>query len=48
PRVEYPGNFKEVYDKWKAKKITGVKAMELMNLKKNSFYNLIKKYEIEK
>ncbi|EPB8194017.1 recombinase family protein, partial [Clostridium perfringens] len=28
--------------------ITGVKAMELMNLKKNSFYNLIKKYEIEK
>ncbi|PWW86748.1 resolvase, partial [Clostridium perfringens] len=28
--------------------ITGVKAMELMNLKKNSFYNLIKKYEIGK
>ena len=48
PRVEYPGNFKEVYDKWKAKEITGVKAMELMNLKKNSFYNLIKKYEKEK
>ncbi|MDU1687575.1 MAG: recombinase family protein, partial [Clostridium perfringens] len=23
-------------------------AMELMNLKKNSFYNLIKKYEKEK
>ena len=48
PRIEYPGNFKEVYDKWKSKEITGVKAMELMNLKKNSFYNLIKKYEIKK
>ena len=23
-----------IYDKWKAKEITGVKAMELMNLKK--------------
>ena len=48
PRIEYPGNFKDIYHKWKAKEITGVKAMELMNLKKNSFYNLIKKYENEK
>ncbi len=45
PRIEYPDNFKEVYNKWKTKEITGIKAMELMNLKKNSFYNLIKKYE---
>lgn len=45
PRVEYPDNFKEVYVKWKNKEIAGVKAMELMQLKKNTFYNLIKKYE---
>ncbi|MDJ8959864.1 recombinase family protein [Clostridium perfringens] len=45
PKAEYPGNFKEVYKKWKAKDITGVKAMELMELKKNTFYNLVKRYE---
>ncbi|SQC85073.1 putative site-specific serine recombinase-resolvase family protein ResP [Clostridium perfringens] len=44
PRIKYPGDFKEVYDKWKSKEIIAVKAMKLMNLKKNSFYNLIKKY----
>jgi len=45
PKTEYPSNFKEVYKEWKSKSITGVKAMELLNLKKNTFYNLIKQYE---
>ena len=45
PGVEYPDNWKDIYDKWKVGEITAVKAMELLNLKKNSFYNLVKRYE---
>ena len=48
PSVTYPGNWNEVYSDWKAENITAVKAMELLELKKNSFYNLVKKYEEEK
>jgi len=43
--IEYPDNWKEVYDKWKVREITAVKAMELTGLKKNTFYKLIKEYE---
>lgn len=35
PRIDV--NFKEVYDKRKSKEIAGVKAMELMKLKKIPF-----------
>lgn len=45
PSITYPDNWKEVYDKWKVREITAVKAMELTGLRKNSFYNLVKKYE---
>ena len=45
PEIEYPVNWQEGYLKWKNGEITGVKAMALMNLKKNSFYNLVKRYE---
>ena len=45
PKVEYPSNFKIVYKQWKDTKITGVKAMEQLGLKKNTFYKLVKQYE---
>lgn len=45
PEIEFPSNWNEVYNEWKDKNITAVKAMELMGLKKNSFYNLVKRYE---
>ena len=45
PKAEYPVNFKEVYEEWKAKTITAVTAMETLNLKKNTFYKLAKKLE---
>ncbi|MBE3129069.1 MAG: recombinase family protein [Actinobacteria bacterium] len=45
PKIGYPSNFKKVYAQWKLKTITGVKAMELLVLKKNTFYSLIKQYE---
>lgn len=47
PPAKYPDNWKEVYTDWKAKKITAVEAMRQTGLKKNTFYNLVKKYEID-
>lgn len=46
PPVEYPDQWKNVYEQWKAKRITAVQAMENLRLKKNSFYKLVKQYEI--
>lgn len=45
PAAEYPHNWKEVYTEWKARKITAVEAMKQTGLKKNTFYNLVKRYE---
>lgn len=45
PSAEYPKNFKEVYTNWKKENITGVKAMELLQIKKTTFYKLVKQYE---
>lgn len=38
-------NFESVYKEWKAGKITAVKAMELLNMKKNTFYRRVKEFE---
>lgn len=48
PRVKYPYNWNEIYRSWKSKEITAVRAMELLNLKKNSFYKLVKECEVNK
>ena len=41
-----PGsNFESVYKEWKNGKITAVKAMEILNLKNNTFYRRVKEYE---
>ena len=45
PKAEYPNNWKQVYEQWKQKQITGVQAMELLELKKTTFYKLVKQYE---
>lgn len=45
PQADYPHNWKEVYEDWKAKKITAVEAMQRAGLKKNTFYVLVKRYE---
>ncbi|MFL0194329.1 recombinase family protein [Clostridium sp. WILCCON 0269] len=44
PAVQYPSNFKAVYEKWRAGDITAVVAMEELGLKKNTFYKLVRKY----
>ena len=48
PRVEFPENWEECYERWKSGRITAKEAMKLMDLKKDSFYRLVKKHENSK
>ncbi|MGL5717579.1 MAG: hypothetical protein ACRCX2_31485 [Paraclostridium sp.] len=44
-----PGeNFEEVYKEWKSGDITAVKAMNLLDLKPNTFYRRVNEYELKK
>lgn len=45
PNVDYPANWKKVYDKWKNNEIKSIEAMALLKLKKTTFYKLLKQYE---
>lgn len=44
-KIEFPANWDDIYPRWKNRELTATKAMELMNLKRNTFYNLVKEYE---
>jgi DNA invertase Pin-like site-specific DNA recombinase len=44
-KINYPENWTEVYNQWKSREITGNKAMELLGLKRNTFYKLKDEYE---
>lgn len=45
PRAVKPDNWNEVYSDWKAKKITAVKAMQILGLKPNTFYKFAQEEE---
>lgn len=45
PNAVYPDNWEPVYTDWKSGKITAVKAMELLGLKRTTFYKLAKNYQ---
>lgn len=45
PSISFPDNWELVYTQWKNQEITAVIAMEKLNLRKNTFYNLIKRFE---
>lgn len=45
PAIDYPENWEEVYARKSAGEITAREAMELMNLKKDSYYKLLRNYE---
>ena len=45
PKVEYPTEWEAVYKEWKQGNITATKAMQTLDLKRNTFYNLVKRYE---
>lgn len=42
PRAVKPANWTEVYTMWTNKGITAVKAMEILNLRPNTFYKFVK------
>lgn len=41
PKVERPDNYNEVIELWKNKKITAREAMKRLDLKPNTFYNMV-------
>ena len=47
PRAEYPDNWDEVYSKWVRGEVTAVAAMQLLGVKKSTFYKLVHTYKAE-
>lgn len=45
PAAKYPDNWKQIYTRWQNREIKAVEAMELLGLKKSTFYKLVKKYK---
>ena len=45
PAAEFPEGWDEVFTKWKRKEITATGAMAVLDLKRNTFYNLVKRYD---
>lgn len=46
PKLEYPQNWKEYYDKWSKGEITASFAIKQMGISRFSFYRLVKKYKL--
>jgi len=44
-KIDFPENWEDVYNKYKTRQITANKAMEQLQLKRNTFYNLLKMHE---
>lgn len=45
PKATITEEFKEVYKRWKSGEVTAVKAMGELDVKKTTFYRLVKEYE---
>lgn len=45
PALQYPSQWKTYYDKWKQKELTAKEVMTQLQLKRTSFYKLVKEYE---
>lgn len=43
--IDYPSNWFEIYIQYKTRVLTGTKAMNILGLKRNTFYKLIKRHE---
>jgi DNA invertase Pin-like site-specific DNA recombinase len=43
--IRYPNNWFVIYSQYKTRVLTGTKAMDMLGLKRNTFYKLLKKYE---
>lgn len=47
PKQEINEDFRAVYDKWKAGEVTATKAMDIVGMKRNTFYRRAKELEEE-
>lgn len=47
-KIDFPKNWDEIYNKYKTREITGTKAMEILNLKRTTFYKLKNEFEKRK
>lgn len=45
PKIQMPKNFKKVYKQYKNRDITAAQAMKLLDLKKTTFYKLVREFE---
>lgn len=48
PQTSFPPDWNEVYGKWKNGELTAVAAMQQLGLKRSTFYNMVKKWEMQK
>lgn len=44
--INHPDNWKIIYSMWKQRELTGKEAMRRLNLKTNTFYKLVKEWEL--
>ncbi|PAF38834.1 DNA recombinase [Terribacillus saccharophilus] len=47
PRIDTTEEFRQVYKLWKSGEVTAVTAMKKLDLRKTTFYRLVKEYETE-
>ena len=45
PKLDFPDNWIAVYQRWQNKEITAVAAMQELDIKKTSFYKLVRLYQ---
>ena len=44
-KIDFPKDWEKYYHLWKRREITGSSAMQILKLKRNTFYKLIKEFE---
>ena len=45
PRMEYPANWDKIYAAWKAGNLTAVAAMKELEVKRTTFYKMVRQYD---
>ncbi|MBR4590051.1 MAG: recombinase family protein [Bacteroidaceae bacterium] len=45
PSISFPSGWNGIYEEWKTGNLTATTAMQRLNLKRNTFYKLVKEYE---
>lgn len=43
--IDYPENWEKIYAQWEKREIIAKSAIEMLGLKKNTFYKLVRKYK---